>query len=330
MKTEFGQNWEKDIFYLLLVDKPKISVIIPVRNEADKIEHCLRAVFSQSLKPYEVIVVDGHSTDMTVEKARKFSVKILYEDSHNRAGGCQIGLESATGDYVSFIDADCIPEKNWLVKLVREFDDGIAGVAGDFTYLGEGLWVKSINLTLTTFLSGTNQKRLKIKSFVKSIGIGSPIGMCRRKDLLEVGGFNKSLTGAEDLELDSRLLTIGKILFIPDAVMLHSHTDSLKDFSKKMYNYGGWRRESKVWGPQFIVQLLLPLLLLSLVLTPWILSCAFLLYLTSIAMIGVRFAIQEKNIRYLISIPVVYIVEHFFFTLGFWKETIRPRKKSAS
>lgn len=55
----------------------KISVIIPVRNEADKIEQCLEAVFNQSYKPFEVIVVDGHSTDETVENARKFSIGII-------------------------------------------------------------------------------------------------------------------------------------------------------------------------------------------------------------------------------------------------------------
>lgn len=58
----------------------KISVIIPVKNEADKIERCFEAVFNQTIKPFEVIVVDGHSPDNTVENAKKFSVKILYED----------------------------------------------------------------------------------------------------------------------------------------------------------------------------------------------------------------------------------------------------------
>ena len=45
----------------------KISVVIPVKNEEKKIEQCLEAVFSQSLKPHELIVVDGHSTDGTFE-----------------------------------------------------------------------------------------------------------------------------------------------------------------------------------------------------------------------------------------------------------------------
>lgn len=55
----------------------KICVIIPVRNEEEKIEQCLEAVFNQTIEPCEVIVVDGHSTDKTVENAREFSVKVV-------------------------------------------------------------------------------------------------------------------------------------------------------------------------------------------------------------------------------------------------------------
>jgi hypothetical protein len=49
----------------------KISVVIPVKNEEEKIEQCREAVFSQSLKLHEVIVVDGHSTDRTVERSEQ-------------------------------------------------------------------------------------------------------------------------------------------------------------------------------------------------------------------------------------------------------------------
>ena len=106
----------------------KISVILPVKNEEKKIERCLEAVFSQTIKPFEVIVVDGHSTDKTVENARKFPVRIFYEDYHTRAGACQVGVENARGEFVAFTDADCIPERNWLESLVKEFDKRIIGV----------------------------------------------------------------------------------------------------------------------------------------------------------------------------------------------------------
>ena len=85
----------------------KISVIIPVKNEEDKIERCLEAVFDQIVQPFEVIVVDGHSTDKTVENARKFAVRILYENYGTAGGARQVGVGNAEGDYVAFADADC-------------------------------------------------------------------------------------------------------------------------------------------------------------------------------------------------------------------------------
>ena len=113
-----------------MCSQAKISVIIPVKNEADKIERCLEAVFNQSLKPHEVIVVDGHSTDKTVENARKFQVKVLYEDYHTRSGACQIGVERAKGDFVTFTDADCIPKKSWLENIIEVFNERYIGVGG--------------------------------------------------------------------------------------------------------------------------------------------------------------------------------------------------------
>lgn len=65
----------------------KISIIIPVKNEEEKIERCLEAVFKQTVKPFEVIVVDGYSTDNTVEKAREFPIIIK-----KIAGFCDKGV----------------------------------------------------------------------------------------------------------------------------------------------------------------------------------------------------------------------------------------------
>ena len=109
---------------------PKVSVVVPVRNGAPKIARCLQALLAQTLQPYEIIVVDGHSTDSTVEVASKLPVTIIYENYGTVGGARQVGVEHARGEYVAFTDADCIPRKDWLENLVREFDDGIVGVGG--------------------------------------------------------------------------------------------------------------------------------------------------------------------------------------------------------
>jgi len=101
------------------MSKAAVSVVIPVKNEADKIEHCLEAVQAQSLEPYEVIVVNGHSNDETIQRIKKFPVKLLYEDHHSRGGARQVGVEGSKGEYVAFTDASCIPNPNWLEACLR-------------------------------------------------------------------------------------------------------------------------------------------------------------------------------------------------------------------
>ena len=62
------------------MNEPKISVIIPVKNEEEKIERCLNTIFNQTIKPFEVIVVDGHSTDRTEENAIRKKRNLIISD----------------------------------------------------------------------------------------------------------------------------------------------------------------------------------------------------------------------------------------------------------
>lgn len=312
-----------------LHSEPRISVIIPTLNEADKIERCLEAVFSQSLKPYEVIVVDGRSKDETVEKAKKFPVNVLLQDYGACGAARQIGLENAEGEYIAFTDADCIPSGDWLRDLVAEFNEGIIGVGGGIKNVGEGFWLQSINSTLNTFIGGGSsiQTRLfKENRFVKSISACN--SMYRKKDLVEVGGFNIHLSGADEVDLNRRLTRLkkGKLLYVSSALVVHDHGRNLKEFARNMYQYGGWRRECGVWDLPAIPPLIVPLLLLPLILTRWIFFSFVGLYLVAIMVMGFKFAIREKDVRYFCSIPIVYIVEHSCYFFGFWRQILFPKR----
>src|SRR5271157_2280376 len=151
---------------------PKVSVIVPVMNQEKKIEQCIVAILSQTLKPYEVIIVDGHSTDRTVEIAKRYPVRIIFENYGTIGGARQVGVESTQGDYVAFTDSDCMPEKDWLKNLVKGFDDHIVGVGGGIKNIGDGMWERSIAYVLDSFLGSANSVQDRVFSdrrFVKSI-----------------------------------------------------------------------------------------------------------------------------------------------------------------
>lgn len=308
------------------MNEPRISVIIPVRNGADKIERCLEAVFSQSLRPHETIVVDGHSDDDTVDQASRFPTKILYEDYRTRSGACQIGVENAEGEYTAFTDADCVPDKDWLSNLFRGFGDEIVGVGGAIKNIGEKLWVRSVNLAYGTFLgsgSSVQGRVFKDSRYVKSIsGCNS---MYRKETVLEVGGFKVNLPGAEDTELNGRLLARGKLLYVPDAIVFHHHGRGLKGFAIQMLRYGRERAVAQRWDLQVIPPLMIPLVLVSLLFTRWVFLGLLGLYLLILAAMGLRFAIGERDVRFLVSVPIVYAVQHSLYALGLWRGLILRR-----
>jgi glycosyltransferase involved in cell wall biosynthesis len=307
---------------------PKISVVIPVRNQAHKIEQCLESVFAQSLPPDEVIIVDGHSTDRTVEKVQRFPVKVFYQEYGAAGAARQIGVENATGEYIAFTDADCIPDKDWLKTLLAEFDEGIVGVGGGIEHIGQGFWTKSTNLAFATFWGSARQlqgRKYKNKQFVDWRGIGCFNGMYRREAILAIGGFNVNLLGADETELNRRLLKKGKLLYTPNTVVLHDHGRGYREFAKNMYRYGTWRRQSGVFGLPAIPPLLAPLLALSLIFTRWVFFSSLVIYFIILVSMGFKFAIQEKDLRFIVSIPIAYLTEHTCYTVGFWKEVFFPR-----
>lgn len=312
-----------------------ISVVIPALNEADKIEQCLRAIFTQSHKPDEVLVVDAYSTDETVEIAKKFPVKIFPNEFIVRAGACQVGLGKAKGEYIAFTDADCVPEREWLKNLIKEFNDNsIVGLAGATKpHLDQDIWAKSIALALSTFVGSGDSVQWRL--YPNKRPAKSPSGcnsIYRRKDLLEIGGFNVRISGGEDEHLNKRLLTKGKFFYIPDAVVWHHHKmNTLRQFVKRMRQYGKWKTEARVWALRALPPSLIVLpLLISLIFTPWIFISALGLYSAIILGSAFRIAFQQRNAVYAVSIPIVYAIGHTFYTIGFWQELLIPHRKVKS
>lgn len=302
---------------------PKVSVVVPVRNGASQIAQCLQAIFEQTLQPCEIIAVDGHSTDSTVEIAGKYPVTIMYEDYKTVGGARQVGVEHAQGDYVAFTDADCIPQMDWLENLVCEFDNGVVGVGGGIRNVGKGLWEESIALALDTFLGGANSVQDRVlegKRIVKSISGCNSI--YRKKDIVAVGGFDVRLSINEDTELNLWLQQLGTIVYTPDAIVHHNQERRLEEFVKRMHFFGYGRGVNRLWDLQVVPPIVVVGVLLMAFISP---PVFFVLLGIYVAIIGgytsVLFA-KARRPEYFLSIPVVFALEHMSYTFGFWKGTI--------
>lgn len=118
------------------MSKPQVSIVIPVYNEQKYIRNCLRSIQQQTVKPFEVIVVDNNSTDDTAKIARSFKfVRVIREPRQGIIPARTTGCNAAEGDIIARLDADTILSKDWVERVANYFekDDelvALGGVAG--------------------------------------------------------------------------------------------------------------------------------------------------------------------------------------------------------
>ena len=101
---------------------PRISVLVRARNDEVLIERTLKGIFSQTVRPFEVVVCDDNSTDRTREVAAKFPVRFFRRPEGPYKPGKTLNalVADAKGDIVVFNNSDSVPcNDRWLEELVK-------------------------------------------------------------------------------------------------------------------------------------------------------------------------------------------------------------------
>ena len=117
----------------------KISIVIPVYNEAEHLGACLQAIAAQTVQPFEVIVVDNNSTDSTAAVAEGFPfVRLLRQCRQGVVYARDCGFDAATGDIIGRLDADSLIAPDWVASVQQLFaeDDSLSAVTGKVRYYG--------------------------------------------------------------------------------------------------------------------------------------------------------------------------------------------------
>ena len=110
--------------FLLTVATTDVSIIVPTWNEERYLAKCLDALVNQSWHgSWEIIVVDGGSTDGTVGVAENYADRVIIEPNMRVGAARNAGARKARGDILAFIDADTIANPHWLDAITRAFHE---------------------------------------------------------------------------------------------------------------------------------------------------------------------------------------------------------------
>jgi len=189
----------------------KISIITSVYNNKDTIEDAIKSVLNQTYKNIEYIVIDGASTDGTIDIVKKYQDKIskfISEPDNGIYDGLNKGIKLATGDVIAFLHSDDIYASNDIIEyIVNNFDDNDA-IYGDLVYTSK--------LDTTKVLRYWKSKNFNKSLLKKGWMPAHPTFFVKKEIYDKYGCFDTSFKIAADYDFMLRVLKNNiKVKYLP-------------------------------------------------------------------------------------------------------------------
>lgn len=212
----------------------EVSLYIPCFNAGKTIRFCLDSVLKQTYPIKEIVVVDDGSTDETVAIAFRYPVRLIrHIKNQGLAAARNTAIRNIKTEFIASLDADCLPDSDWLKQLMKRFGSlKIGGVGGKLleNYSSSSvfdLW-RSVHMkqywedkkTKPPFLFGSNT-------------------VFRKEALVNIGLYNESYkNNYDDVDICNRLKKKGYVLFYePKAVAHHLRSDDICSILNTYWNW---------------------------------------------------------------------------------------------
>jgi len=206
---------------------PRLSIIVVAYKTGKELTDCLDSLENQIDKNFELIVVDnGSKKRQIIEKhnLKYYKLDRNYGPSYAR----NLGAKEAAGELLSFLDDDAVADKYWTQNIIKAFNnDEVVAIRGK-------VLLKS-DPSIFNYIPGVydlGDDTLDTALMVE--------GNCaiRRKNFLNIKGFNVNLYGHEGVELSYRLKEFGQQLYIPSVIIYHDSGDNLAHLVKRSIRHG--------------------------------------------------------------------------------------------
>jgi glycosyltransferase involved in cell wall biosynthesis len=203
--------------------EPLVSVIIPSRNSAHTITRCLNSIVNQSYKNIEIIIIDNHSEDDTLNISKKYANKI-YSIGPERSHQINYGVKNAIGKYIYRVDSDLVLDPNVIEEAVDLSEsNNYAAII--------------VHYTPDPTISFWSRVREFEHNMYSSDYLHVPARFMRKDVFISLGGFDEKLIAGEDHDLHNRIMDkylIGKISSKEKHI---GEYKSIKQIALKQYYY---------------------------------------------------------------------------------------------
>lgn len=205
-------------------------MIIPTLNEEHYVDRCLNSLKKQEGNcNFEIIIVDGGSSDYTIQIAKRYAKKIVISKKQRPSIQRNLGAKRAKGKILAFIDADTVASKLWLKNIAKTFqDESVVAVIGPL------LPLEKIRRFYLYKFTNVLQKILIKVNYPLFWGASCAF---RADAFWKVRGFDKTLLTSEDHDLSLKIKRVGKVVFNDDILAFTSHRRFLKDERKAFFVY---------------------------------------------------------------------------------------------
>ena len=220
----------------------KYSIIVPVFNRPDEVDELLQSLVGQTLKDFEVVIVEDGSEkpckDVCDKYAGKIDLKYFMKKNSGPGQSRNYGAERANGEYLIVLDSDVVLPEGYLKavddELRREPADAFGGP--DCAHDSFTETQKAISYSMTSFFTtgGIRGGKKKLDKFYpRSFNMG-----IRRDVYMRLGGFSKMRFG-EDIDFSIRIFKAGcKCRLFPEAWVWHKRRTDMRKFFRQVYNSG--------------------------------------------------------------------------------------------
>ena len=220
----------------------KYSIIVPVFNRPDEVDELLQSLVGQTLKDFEVVIVEDGSEkpckNVCDKYAGKIDLKYFMKKNSDPGQSRNYGAERANGEYLIVLESDVVLPEGYLKavddELRREPADAFGGP--DCAHDSFTETQKAISYSMTSFFTtgGIRGGKKKLDKFYpRSFNMG-----IRRDVYMRLGGFSKMRFG-EDIDFSIRIFKAGcKCRLFPEAWVWHKRRTDMRKFFRQVYNSG--------------------------------------------------------------------------------------------